>query len=49
MEEVLDRNGIPEYIKTDVEKPQAYTAQNLAQWKKDVAIARRIILEASQD
>ena len=49
MEEVFDENGLLEYIKTDVAKPQAYDSQNLAQWKKDVAKARRIILEGVRD
>ena len=42
---VLDENGLLEYIKTSIEKPQAYDAQNLSYWKKYVAKARRIILE----
>lgn len=33
MEAVLDDNGLLEYIKTNVEKPQEYGAQNLTQWK----------------
>ena len=45
MEAVLDDNGLLEYIKTDIANPPNYEAQNLAQWKKDVAKARRIILE----
>lgn len=49
MEAVLDDNGLLEYIKIDVEKPQAYNAHNLAQWKKDVAKVRRIILEGLWD
>jgi len=44
MEAVLDDNGSLEYIKTDVAKSQAFDAQNLNQWKKDVAKARKIIL-----
>lgn len=49
MEEVLDANGFLEYIKTYVAKLQAYDAQNLSKWKKDMAKARRIILEGVQD
>lgn len=49
MEAVLDDNGLLEYIKSDVEKPQASDSQNLAQWKKDVAKVRRIILEGVRD
>ena len=49
MEATLDDNGLLEYIKTDVTKPQASDAQNLDQWKKDVAKVRRIILEGLWD
>lgn len=49
MEVVLDENGLLEYIKTYVAKPQACDAQNLSQWKKYVAKARRIILEGVRD
>jgi len=45
MEAVLDDNALQEYIKIDVAKTQASNAHNIAQWKKDVAKARRIILE----
>ena len=31
MEAVLDDNGLLEYIKTDVAKPETFDAQNLAQ------------------
>ena len=34
MEAILDENGMLEYIKTNVAKPQESDAQNLAQWKK---------------
>lgn len=46
---VLDDNGLLEYVKIDVEKPQVHEAQNLAQWKKYVAKDRRIILEGVQN
>ena len=49
MEAVLDENGFLEYIKSGVEKSQAYDAQNLAKWKKYVAKVRRIILEGVWD
>lgn len=49
MEVVLDDNGLLEYIKTDVAKPQGSNAQNFPQWKKDVAKARRITLEGVRD
>ena len=45
MEAVLDENGFLEYIKIDFAQPLEYDAQNRAQWKKDVAKERRIILE----
>ena len=49
MEVVVDENGLLEYIKTDVVKPSEPDAQNLAQWKKEVAKARRINLEGERD
>lgn len=49
MEVVLDENGLLEYVKIDISKPQAFDAQNLAKWKKDVPKVRRIILEGVQD
>jgi len=49
MEEVLDENGLLEYIKTNFAKAVEYDAQNLSQKKKDVDKARRIILEGVQD
>ena len=49
MEAVLDDNGLLEYIKTNVAKPLEFDAQNLSQWKKYVAKARRIILEGVHD
>ena len=49
MEVVFDDNGLLEYIKTYVAKPQASDAQNLAQWKKYVAKERRTILEGVWD
>ena len=49
MEVVLDDNGLLEYVKTDIAKLEASDAQNLAQWKKVVAKARRIILEGVRD
>jgi len=42
MEVVVDDNCLLEYM-TNVSKPLAFDAQNLAQWKKDVAKVRRII------
>ena len=49
MEAVLDENGLLEYIKTDVSKPVESDSHNLAQWKKDVAKVRRVILEGVWD
>lgn len=49
MEEVIDVNKLMEYIKTNVPKPRSTDAQNLAQWKKDIANARRSILEGVRD
>ena len=45
MEVVLDDNGVLEYTQSDMPKPTASDAQQLAQGKKDIAKARRIILE----
>lgn len=42
---VLDDNGILEYTKTYIPKPTTSNAQKMAQWKKDNAKSRRIILE----
>jgi len=49
MEAVLGYNGLLEYIKKDVAKPQASDAHNLSQWKKDVVKMRRITLEGVWD
>jgi len=49
MEVVLDDNGLLEYIKIYVAKPLACDAQDLSQWKEDLAKSRRIVLEGVQD
>ena len=49
MEAVLDDNRFQEYVNTKIPKPRSTNAQNLAQWKKDVAKVRRIILEGVRD
>ena len=49
MEAVLDNNGLLYYVKTYIPKPGLVDAQNLAQWKKDIAKARRIIPEGVRD
>lgn len=45
MEVVLDENGLLEYMEINVAKPPESDSQNLAQWKKDVAKVRRIMLK----
>ena len=45
MEVVLDDNELLEYIKTNIPKPPTSNAQPLTQWRKDIAKARRMILE----
>lgn len=49
MEAVLDDNWLLEYIKSDFVKPQAFDANNFAQWNIYVAKVGRIILEGVQD
>jgi len=49
MEAMLDDNGLIEYIKIYVAKPQASYVQNLAQKNKDLSRARIIILEGVRD
>ena len=49
MEVMLDDNRLLEYVKTHSGKPRWDDADNLDQWKKDVAKARRIILEGVWD
>lgn len=49
MKVVLDDNGLLKYVKKNIKKIRTIDAQNLAQWKKDVAKARRIILEGVRD
>eukprot|EP00253_Pinus_taeda_P011151 PITA_11151 len=45
MEVVLQDNGLKEFIDQEIPKPETSDAQNLAEWKKCAAKARRIILE----
>ena len=45
MEVVLEENGLKEFIDQEVPKLAAANAQELAEWKKYVARARRIPLE----
>eukprot|EP00253_Pinus_taeda_P016383 PITA_16383 len=45
MEAILEDNGLKGFIDQEVPKPAAANAQELAEWKKCVARARRILLE----
>ena len=45
MEVVLEYNGLKEFIDQEIPKPTTSDAQNLAEWKKCVVRARRILLE----
>jgi len=47
MEAVLEDNGLKDFIDQEVPKPTDVT--QLAQWKKCVVRARRILLEGVQD
>ena len=49
MEVVLEDNGLKDFIDQEVPKPVVANAQELAEWKKCVARARRILLEGVQD
>jgi hypothetical protein len=49
MEEVLEDNGLKEFIDKDVPKPDVADTANLDAWKKKVAKARRILLEGVRD
>jgi hypothetical protein len=49
MEEVLEDNGLKEYIDKDVPKPYAIDTANLNAWKKKVEKVRRILLEGVRD
>jgi hypothetical protein len=49
MEEVLEDNGLKEFIDKDAPKPDAADAANLDGWKKKVAKARRILLAEVRD
>ena len=49
MEAVLEENGLKDFIDQEVPKPAAANAQELVEWKKCVARARRILLEGVRD
>jgi len=46
---MLYDNGVLEYTKTDIPKPNASNVQQLAQWNKDTAKFRRSIVEGRRD
>jgi len=48
MEAVLEENLWKEFIDNDIPKPPTTNSQDLAEWRKCVAKARRIILELVQ-
>eukprot|EP00253_Pinus_taeda_P032421 PITA_32421 len=49
MEAVLEDNGLKDFIEQEIPKPAAANAQELAEWNKCVAKARRILLEGVRD
>ena len=49
MEAVLEDNRLKASIDNDIPKPPITNAQDLAEWKKCAAKARRIILEGVRD
>eukprot|EP00253_Pinus_taeda_P021438 PITA_21438 len=49
MEVVLEDNKLKDFIDQEVPNPAAASAQELVEWKKRVAKARRIILEGVRD
>ena len=49
MEVVLEDNGLKDFIDQEVSKPTTANAQELAEWNKCVARARRILLEGVRD
>ena len=49
MEEVLEDNGLKDFIDQEVPKLAVANATELAEWKKCVARARRILLKGVQD
>src|ERR1700734_1545407 len=49
MEEVLEDNGLKDFINQEVPKPAVANATELAEWKKCVAKVRRILLEGVRD
>jgi len=49
MEEVLEDNGLEDFIDQEFPKPAVVNAIQLAEWKKSVARERRILLEGVRD
>jgi len=49
MGEVLEDNGLKEFIDQDIPKPPTSEAKYFAEWRKCVAKARQVILEGVQD
>jgi len=47
MKAVLEDNGLKEFIEKYIPKPPTIDAQDLAEWRKCVAKARKIILEGA--
>ena len=45
MEAVLEDNNLKDFIDQEAPKPATFDATELAEWKKCVARARRILLE----
>ena len=49
MEAVLEDNGLKDFIDQEIQKLASNNAQELVEWNKCVAKARRIILEVVRD
>ena len=49
MEAVLEDNGLKEFIDHDIPKPPTSYVKDMAEWRKCVAKARRIILKGVRD
>ena len=44
MEEIIEDNGLKEFVDNDIPKLRSTNAKNLAEWKKCVSKVRRIIM-----
>ena len=49
MDAIMEDNGLMDFIDTDFPQPETTEAQLIDAWKKNVAKARRILLEVIQD